>query len=455
MPFDPGMNEFTPVVAKGASRRDFLKKSAAAGITAPFVTANLFAKPANGKLNHASVGAGGMAGADINSLSRNSNFQLVAAADVDAGRLAALKKKFPDVRTYSDWREMFAEEGDKIDSVNVSTPDHMHGPAAMSALNMGKHVYGQKPLTQNLYECRQVTLKAREAKLMSQMGIQVSSQFSERLGVAAVQAGAIGKVREVHTFSSKKWGDMAPRPDRKDPIPDGFDWDLWLGVAKERDFIGNGYYHPGNWRKRRDFGTGTLGDMGCHIFSGWFRALKLTSPISVKSTGPASNQHNWAINGQVEYVFPGTDVCDDDKVSVTWYDGDARPPEQIQKMLGIKLPGQGSVIVGTEGVMLAPHGGTPRFGRDGKEFRFKFPKLEPRDHYEEFVACCLEGKQKPSANFDYSGPLTEAVLLGCLASLFPNQLLEFDTKSLTFPNSEAATAEVKRQYRKGWEVAGF
>ena len=211
---------------------------------------------------------------------------------------------------------------------------------------------------------------------------------------------------------------MNPRPDREDPIPEGFDWDQWLGVALDRKFIGNGYYHPGNWRKRRDFGTGTLGDMGCHIFSGWFRALALEMPLSVQSFGPASNKHNWAINGKVEYTYAGTEFTENDKVKVTWYDGDQRPPEEIEKLLGsIKRPGQGSIIVGTEGTMLAPHGGTPRFAKNGEEFRYKFPKLKPRDHYAEFIDCCLEGKAKPSANFDYAGPLTEAVLLGCLASV--------------------------------------
>ncbi|MGK0188890.1 MAG: putative dehydrogenase [Verrucomicrobiales bacterium] len=445
-----------PATFPTSSRRRFLKGAASTAFAAPFVTSGLRADPPSGKLNHASFGAGGMAGADIGSLSSSPHFHLAAVADVDTIRLDALKKKFPDVRCYQDWRELLEKEGDKIDSVNVSTPDHMHGPIGMTALQMGKHVYGQKPLTQNLHECRQVTLKARESGLMTQMGIQVSSAFSERLGVAAVQAGAIGKVKEVHTFSNKKWGDMEPLPEREDAVPKGFSWDQWLGVATQRKFLGNGYYHPGNWRKRRDFGTGTLGDMGCHIFSGWFRALALTTPISVQSFGPASNQHNWAINGKVEYVYPRTEFTENDTVMITWYDGDQRPPEAVTKAMGkIKLPGQGSVIIGTEGAMLAPHGSTPRFAKNGEEFRYKFPKLEPRNHYHEFIECCREGKAKPSANFDYAGPLTEAVLLGCLASLFPEKLLQFDSENVSFSNSEEATAAVKRNYRAGWEVAGF
>src|SRR5262249_36839750 len=145
------------------------------------------------------------------------------------------------------------------------------------------------------------TKLAREKSLMTQMGIQVSSDFTERYTQALIKAGAIGKVKEVHSFSNKEWGDTAPVPQKEDPVPPDFSWDLWLGPAEMRPFI-DGYYHPGNWRKRRDFGTGTLGDMGCHMFSGWYRALDLTSPLSVKSTGPAPGKDNWAINGRVEYI---------------------------------------------------------------------------------------------------------------------------------------------------------
>ena len=433
------------------SRRNFLRTAGATALGAPFVTTNARALSPNAKLQHASVGAAGMAGGDIRSLSRHERFQLVAAADVSQRNLQRLKQKFPQVRLYEDWREMLEREGDKIDSVNVSTPDHIHGPAGLAAMAKGKHVYVQKPLTQNLWECRQMMLRAREKAVVTQMGIQVSSGFEERYAVRLVQDGLIGKVKEVHTFSNKAWGDPKPRPLSGDPLPEDLNWDLWLGPAKPRPYI-KGYYHPGNWRKRRDFGTGTLGDMGCHIFSAWFRGLALAAPLAVKSTGPKLNEFNWAINGRVEYTFPGTSYTNGQTVKVIWYDGAARPPQAIIDLVG-EAPGQGNIIVGTEGVLLHPHGGTPRLFPREKYAKFRYPKLEPRDHYFEYIEGCLKGEGKPSANFEYAAPLTEAVLLGCLASIFPNETLLWDSVDLRFRNSEAANGYVKRQYRKGWEVS--
>jgi predicted dehydrogenase len=421
----------------------------------PFVTSGLRAASPNGKLRHASFGANGMAWSDMSSLMRHPQWELVAVCDVDTRNFDRVKQQWPNVKCYQDWRELLDKESANIDSVNVSTPDHMHGPIGMNAVSLGKHVYGQKPLTQNLHECRAVTLKAREKGVMTQMGIQVSSGFTERLAVKMIQDGVIGKVKEVHTFSNKKWGDMEPVPTTPNEVPAGLDWDKWLGVAKDRPFL-SGYYHHSNWRKRRDFGTGTLGDMGCHMFSGWYRALALTTPLSVKSTGLAPlNTENWAINGKVEYTFPGTEFTADKSVKVTWYDGDQMPPESIVQAIEGKWPGQGSIYIGTEGVLNSAHGSTPTLHAAEKFKGYVYPRLEPRDHYMEFVDSCLKGGAKPSANFDYSGPLTEAVLLGCLASIFPNETLEWDAAKMTFTNSEAANQFVKRSYRPGWEVAGF
>jgi len=440
------------------SRRRFIQSAASSILAAPFITTGLRAASPNGKLRHAAFGASGMSGADMNAMSNHPMWELAAVCDVDTRNFDKVRQKFPDVRCYQDWRELLEKEGDKIDSVNVSTPDHMHGPIGMAALAKGKHMYGQKPLAQNLWECRQLMLRAREKGVMTQMGIQISSEFTERHAVALIQMGAIGKVKEAHTFSNKKWGDMEPVPQKEDPVPEGFDWNKWLGPAAERPFIA-GYYHPGNWRKRRDFGTGTLGDMGCHMFSGWFRALDLAAPISVKSTGEVPpNETNWAINGLVEYTFKGTKYSEGETVKVTWYDGDNKPPaELVAKLLppeGVKPPSinQGTIYVGTEGILHAPHGSTPMLYPRDKFTGFKYPKLEPRNHWFDFIDCCLKGGKKPTANFDYAGPLTEAVLLGCLASVFPNESLTWDSPGLKIPNSEAANALVKRTYRSGWEI---
>jgi predicted dehydrogenase len=436
------------------SRRHFIRQSAATLFAAPFVTTGLRAAPANAKLRHAACGVGGQGRSDLGAILAHPMVELAAVCDVDTRNLEKIKAKWPDVRVYQDWRELLAKEGDKIDSVTVSTPDHMHASIGLAAMNLGKHLYGQKPLTQNLWECREMVLRARHKGVVTQMGIQVSSSFSERLAVELIQQGNIGRIKEVHTFSQKKWGDMKPMPATSDPVPAELAWDLWLGVASERPYI-SGYYHPGQWRKRRDFGSGTLGDMGCHMFSGWFRALGLASPVSVVSRGPAPNKDNWAINGTVEYTFKGTPYTAGETIKVTWTDGDARPPAEVIAQLGgkDKFPDQGTVYIGSDGFMLAPHGSSPLLFPREKFRGFKYPKLEPRDHYREFVECCLAGNGKPSANFEYAGPLTEAVLLGCLASGFPGQDLAWDAAALKIQNSEAADKLVRRDYRKGWEIS--
>jgi predicted dehydrogenase len=433
---------------KQHTRRTFLTASALAA--APAFIPRLRAASPNGKVRHASVGCGGQAWADINAFASHKDFELVAIADVDRRNHAQAKQRFPNVRCYQDWREMLEKEKE-LDSVNVSIPDHMHGLVTISALNRGLHTYTQKPLTQNLWECRQLMLKAREKKAMTQMGIQISSAFTERWAVEYIRSGVIGKIKEVHTFSSKTWGDPSPRPDKTDTPPAELDWDLWLGVAQNRPFIGDGYYHPGNWRKRRDFGTGTLGDMGCHMFSGWFRALDLKSILSVKSTGPKAGPDNWAINGQVQYIFQGTQYTEGKTVSVTWYDGNQRPPQAILDQTGGKFPDQGSIYIGTEGALLAQHMSTPMLHPKEKFAEKRPAKLEPRDHYHEFLNCVKNGGEKPSANFDYASPLTEAVLMGCLASVFPNETLEWDTAKLEFPKNPDATKLVRRNYREKWQ----
>src|SRR5262245_61775738 len=286
------------------TRRTALKATAAT-FAAPFVwRLHANAAPIETVL-HASFGADGMAWSDIGSLTASKNLKLVAVAEVDEARLKKVKDKFPDCKVYSDYRVLLDKEKG-LNSVNVSTPDHMHAPIAMSAMNRALHVYGQKPLTQTIHEARRLTDVAAEKKAVTQMGIQIHSARKHKLVVKLIHDGAIGKVKEVHSWSGKSWGDTSAKPAKSDPVPAGFNWDLWLGVAADRAFLGSGYYHPGNWRKRLDFGTGTFGDMGCHILDPVFGSLGVGNPSSIRSELPGPNADNWTLDVQVKYVFPGS-----------------------------------------------------------------------------------------------------------------------------------------------------
>lgn len=439
------------------SRRSFLNRAAlaAAGVwAAPALRRSSRAASANEMVRHASFGATGQAASDIESLTRHPKLKLVAVADVDLSHAETLKARFPDIRIYQDWRELLDKEK-SIDSVNVTVPDHMHAAIAMSALQLGKNVYCQKPLTHDLYETRRLTEAARAGQQVTQMGIQIHSKGVYQQAALIIQQGAIGKVKEVHAWSEKKWGDDSPRPERSDPIPANLNWDLWLGTAAARPFLGQEYYHPGNWRKRLDFGTGTFGDMGCHIYDPVFNALDLKTPISVRSEGPAPNPWNWAVNSIVRYVFRGTPYTADTTVPVTWYDGDERPSKEVQALLeGDKLPGQGSLFIGTKGAMLLPHIEFAQLYPDKDFAGYHRPDVQEHDHWLQFVDACL-GQGQTSASFNYSGPLTEAVLLGSVACRFPQTTLQWNAQSLKFDNSEDANHYLRRTYRDGWSVKGL
>ena len=434
------------------SRRSFLATSA---LAFPYVASRSWAESPNSKIRHVSFGGSGMAFSDLSSIAGVSNVEIVACAEIDPARQNRVANKFSKAKRYTDWRELLDKEAKNFDTANVSTPDHMHGPIAMAAMQLGKHVYVQKPLTHDVFESRRLREFATANKLVTQMGIQVHSSQVYREAVELAHEGAIGKVTEVHTWSSKKWGDTTQRPNRKDKIPAGLDWDAWCGVAPKHDFI-NGYYHPGNWRKRLDYGTGTFGDMGCHIYDPMYGAVGLTAPISVRSEGPApvKGSHSWNINAKIHYVYPGTKYTADKTVEVIWYDGNQRPPADVQQRIGRGLPGQGSVLFGTKGHMIIPHVGKAILLPEDKYKDYKRPEIKGVNHWKSFINA-VRGEGKTSANFDYSGPLTEAILLGGIATRFPKEELNWDPEKLAFFNNKEATSYVKREYRKGWEVKGI
>jgi len=433
------------------TRRSALKRLAAAGLAAPALR-RLHAASPNETLRHASIGAAGMALSDIRSLTSSPHLRLVAVADVDANRTKQVRELFPEARVYQDWRKLLDEERN-LDSVNVSTPDHMHAPITMSALQLGLNAYTQKPLTRTIVEARRLRLEAEARGAVTQMGIQIHAHPVHRSVVATIQAGAIGKVKEVHSWSGKTWGATKPLPDRSDPVPDGLDWDGWLGVAETRPYL-DGYYHPGQWRKRLEFGTGTFGDMGCHILDPVFGALQLESPISIRSEGGQPVGASWGVDSLVRFTFPGTDQTTD-PVRLTWYDGSQRPPSEVAELLeGRSLSNQGSIYVGEKGVLYSPYISDPVLLPSEEFEEFERPRPDGANHYHEFVDAC-RGEGTTSAPFPYAGPLTEMVLLGCLATRFPQETLEWDAEALRVTNRDEANAFVHDDYREGWKVKGL
>ena len=447
-------------------RRRFLKTSAAATVSAatgPFVftSRNSLAAAkgvsANSMVNHVSIGTNGKAFSDASLIANHPHTHLVAAADVDLAQTSKLKAAFPHIRIYQDWRELFEKEGEKFDSVNVSTPDHMHGLAMLSAMAHGKHVYGQKPLCGTVHEARLVAQAARKTGLVTQMGNQRASDRSNRLAVKLIQQGFIGKVVEIHSFCAKSWGDTEPLPRRTDPVPDSLNWDLWLGVNEPRPYL-DGYYHPKNWRRRIGFGVGNMGDMGCHIFHPWFKAIRPAPPLSVRSSGPAPNKTSWPERFQIEYVFPGTAMTAGKTFKATWYDGDLRPPTEIQDLVGgpEKIPGQGSIVIGEAGTLLIPHAENGDITLYPKErfapFRMPDVRGTSDEHYLQFIDAILGKVQSTRSNFPYAAQMTEAVLLGTIAAFYPGKRLDWNDRTMAFSNLPPANHHLCRHYRKGWTL---
>ncbi|MBL8830063.1 MAG: Gfo/Idh/MocA family oxidoreductase [Planctomycetaceae bacterium] len=435
------------------SRRNVLKAGSA--IAALQLIGNgARAALANGKLRTAHIGVGGMGGGDLTSIASHAKVEVAALCDVDQTRLDAAAAKHAQAVTFRDYREMIAKLGDKIDAVVVSTPDHTHAPAAMLAMLAGKPVYCQKPLTHEVFEARQLRQVAEQKGLVTQMGIQVHSSVTYRRAVAMIQGGVIGKVSQVHAWSNKNWGYDGGAFQPTPQIPATLDWNLWLGTAAERPFT-QGVYHPGNWRKLIDFGTGTLGDMGVHIFDTPYAALELTFPRWAKTTCRSPSGIGHPEKNIVEYEFPGTKYTTN-SLSWKWYDGSFAPPasEALQLPADLKLPGQGSLFVGEGGTMLLPHVAEPVLFPTEKFKDYKRPELENQNHYHQWVDACL-GQGKTSASFAYAGPLTEALLLGVVANRFPDTKLMWDAAALQVTNLPAANQLLKREYRADFKVAGL
>jgi predicted dehydrogenase len=426
-------------------RRDFLT-AATAFASVTFLPSSVWAFTKNGKLRTAHIGVGGMGQADLNSIASHPMVEVSALCDVDSFRLAAAQKLHSNAKVYSDYRRLFDEMRNSIDAVIVSTPDHTHAPASMLAMNMGKPVYCQKPLTHHVSEARAMKKMAEDNNLITQMGIQCHSSDEYRKAVILIQSGIIGKVSCVHAWSPKNWGYNGPAPLGSDPVPEHLDWNLWLGTAPERPYKEK-YYHPGIWRKLLDYGCGTLGDMGVHIFDTPYTALELTVPKTVNTSCRQPTGFGHPENNVVTYEFPGTKYTTANFKWV-WYDGPGAPAKHKDLLLpdNDTLPEQGAIFVGEKGNLLLPHWNYPKLIVSSKYEEINFPEMELSDHYHQFVDACL-GKDRCSAPFSYAANLTEAILLGVIANRFPNQTLHWDMAKGKFAEKKPNKL-LKSKYRK-------
>jgi predicted dehydrogenase len=432
-------------------RRDLLKGGALM-LSAAMLPSYMSSGNVKKKLRTAHIGLGGMGKADLDAIASHAKVEVVALCDVDAAALEPLRAAYPNAKFYSDYRVMMKEMAKKIDAVVVSTPDHAHAPASMLAMDHNKAVYCQKPLTHHVSEARAMSKKAADKKLVTQMGIQVHSFYDYKLATLLIQSGIIGKVKEVRAWSPKNWGTDKMAPTGSDPIPESLDWNLWLGTAPERPYK-KGEYHPGNWRKVMDFGCGTLGDMGVHIFDTPYNALALDVPKTITNNCRKPTGFGFPEENLVTYEFPGTKYTTNDFKWV-WYDGVNAPLKHKDLMLPNNevLPDQGAMFIGEKGRLLLPHFmQLPRHIVDGKyvdldltELKasgkigdvFRDYDIEGKRHYHQFVDACL-GQDKCSAPFSYASRLTETILLGVIAGRFPNQTLHWDNATASFEEEEA------------------
>ncbi len=447
-----------PKIEVGMDRRQFLKlagataaalslpgiRSLSANQTEPVIPPKKFCPP-DRKLRIACVGCGGKGASDIDGVASE---EIVALCDVDRQRALASFRKHPQAKLYKDYRQMLLEMNDKIDAVVVSTPDHMHFPIAYMAIQMGKHVYVQKPLSHTVWEARVLTEAARKYGVVTQMGNQGHANEGTRLLKEWVQAGVIGPVREIHFWTNRPiWPQGLTRPTETMTPPPTLDWNRWLGVAPERPY--NKCYLPFNWRGWWDFGCGALGDMGCHIMDAGFWAVDLKYPISVEAESEGGTEESppkWSI---ITYQFPARGNLP--PVTVKWYDGGKLPERPKDLEPDRKLSKGGQMLIGDNGVIMdtSDYCESPRLIPESRMKEFKRPeKTIPRVHggpYKEWIAGC-KGGPLPGSNFDHSGPLTEMVLLGNLAIRLGKKIL-WDGPNMKPLNAPEAEKLIRKQYR--------
>lgn len=463
------------------SRRQFIRNTAVA--TAGFfivprhVLGRGFIAPSD-KLNIAGIGAGGKGQSDLAEFAKSPNVNIIALCDVDDRQAVKSRQNFPKANYYKDFREMLAKEKNTIDACSISTPDNTHTVAAIAAMQLGKHVYVQKPLTHDIYEARLLTESARKYKVVTQMGNQGASSDGVRQMQEWYNAGIIGDAHTIIVWTNRPvWPQGFGKPKTTTAVPVGLDWDLWLGPARLEEYREG--YVPFNWRGYWDYGTGALGDMGCHLIDPAFKTVGLGYPSEVECSVAAIYEKMWTAAyypdscpaaASITLKFPGKNGKPD--VKMHWMDGGIRPerPDELgpDEIMGDNDGSGGVIIEGTKGKMTCgTYGSNPKLLPTSRMKEVNVVKTlarVPEGHYVQWVNGCIAGygKNELSSSFDYAGPLTEAILMGNLALRSWNiksenkftgrKKLLWDAKNMKITNFDEANQFVKREYRPGWEL---
>lgn len=459
------------------SRREFIQRSALVGAGCYFASGSPARSAPDSPLNRLNIGIVGVGGKGDGDCENAVMWgaQVVGLCDIDDLTLKKKSLAYKEAKKFNDWREMLDKLGDQLDAITVSTPDHSHAVASIAAMRMKKHVYCQKPLTWSIEEARRMRAVASEMGVVTQMGNQGTSENGVREAVEVVRSGAIGDVKEVHVWTNRPiWDQGIGRPPEA-VCPDGIHWDLFLGPAPERPYA-EAAYHPFAWRGWLDFGTGALGDMGCHTANMAVMALDLFDPIAfqaIANSGIVENE-SYPDSSVIKYEFGPRGpfpAC-----TMYWYDGgnlpgadviaDTELPESFQKTIAEvgrdKAMKSGSLLVGTKGKLFSPSDyGAAYFLLPEKDYAnyTKPSQTLPRvlatgntdqRHMSEFISAC-KGETQTMSNFGHASRLTETILCGNLALRTSNRI-EWDAAGMRSTNCEEVNKFVRREYRKGYSI---